>query len=417
VSGMGNNWTSAMPERALQNVPNDFNMMDVHDYEADISSYVQQVHGWMTQYGYPKPLWITEWGEYPHKGIKIPYSWDASSGVERIVENMIRGSQPGDDYVYGSHIFSLYDWGTGYLSGLIAHDGSIRSNGYYPFRLAARALQGCRTTYESTSSTGDLMAITTQDASGDVYLLVANSSRNDHTVDADLSALLTSGTGTMWRYDANTLDQIVGNPTLSSGHVTFDIPSNSAIVIQFGGGTPPPPTDTPMPTDTPDPPPTDTPEPPPTDTPEPTATPTEGPSPTPTDTPIPTDTPEPTPTNTPGGGTVMHVEDIYTTDASGNPQDVFAPKDVVYYQVQILDQSSGPVDSASVTTDLFWPDDTLLTTLTSTSGADGWAYFSKRTNPNYPLGTYTIEVANVTKEGATYDPNANVKDVHQFMLQ
>jgi hypothetical protein len=182
----------------------------------------------------------------------------------------------------------------------------------------------------------------------------------------------------------------------------------------------PPPTDTPVPpTDTPVPPPTETPEPGPTDTPAP---PTDTPLP-PTDTPIPpTDTPvpptdTPAPTSTPGGATVMHVEDIYTTDEYGTPKDVFNKKETVYYQVLIEDQGGAPVDGATVTCDILWPNDQVWVTQNSDTGADGWAYFDKKTLQNNPLGVYTIDVTNVVKSGATYDAGANVKDSHQFTLQ
>jgi hypothetical protein len=52
----------------------------------------------------------------------------------------------------------------------------------------------------------------------------------------------------------------------------------------------------------------------------------------------------------------------------------------------------------------------------STTGADGWALFDQKTNKPNPKGTYTINVTDVTKTGATYDPGANVKDSHQFSL-
>jgi hypothetical protein len=169
--------------------------------------------------------------------------------------------------------------------------------------------------------------------------------------------------------------------------------------------TPSGPTDTPEPSSTP----TDTPLP--TDTPEPTATPTEGPTPTPTD------TPEPTPTHTPGGSIVMHVADIYTTDAGGNPKDTFAKKETVYYRVQILDQSDNPMEGATVSTEILKPDGSLWINQTNATGTGGWALFEKSTNPAAPTGVYTIYVTNVTKDGATYDPNANVKDSHQFTLQ
>jgi hypothetical protein len=214
------------------------------------------------------------------------------------------------------------------------------------------------------------------------------------------------------------------------------IPSNGLYDIgahEYGGAppdptdTPEPPTDTPVPpTDTPEPPPTDTPEPPPTDTPggptDTPAPPTDTPVP-PTDTPVPpTDTPvpptdTPAPTATPGGSTVMHVEDIYTTDEYGTPKDVFNRGETIYWQVLILDQSSAPVEGADVRCSVERSDGVEWFNQTQTTGADGWAYFDKTTKQNTTTDTYTIYVENVTKTGATYDPNANVKDSHQFVLQ
>ena len=114
-----------------------------------------------------------------------------------------------------------------------AGNGARRST-YYGFRLASRALNGCRPTYQSTASNSNLLAITTRDSLGKVYLLVTNSAaKTSYTVDANLSALLTSGTGTMWQYDQSHPDVVVGSPVLSNGHVTFTIPGNAAILIRF----------------------------------------------------------------------------------------------------------------------------------------------------------------------------------------
>ena len=67
-----------------------------------------------------------------------------------------------------------------------------------------------------------------------MYLLVTNSSRaTSYNVKADLSALITNGTGTMWQFDATHPDVIVDHPTLSDGHVTFTIPDMAAILITF----------------------------------------------------------------------------------------------------------------------------------------------------------------------------------------
>jgi hypothetical protein len=105
---------------------------------------------------------------------------------------------------------------------------------YYALRLAIRALQGGRPTYESTTSSDNLLAITTENAAGSLYLLVANSAaRTPYTVDADLSALRTTGTGTMWQFDATHQDLIVATPALADGHVAFEIPGTAAVLLKF----------------------------------------------------------------------------------------------------------------------------------------------------------------------------------------
>jgi hypothetical protein len=134
--------------------------------------------------------------------------------------------------------FTFYDWngfsgGFQNFQGLVAADGTKRSS-YYAFRLALRALQGGRPTHQASTSTGNLLAIATEDAAGRLYLLVANSAAHTtYALDADLSALRTSGTGTMWLYDATHPDVVVGSPTLANGHTTFQIPGTAAVLLRF----------------------------------------------------------------------------------------------------------------------------------------------------------------------------------------
>ena len=100
--------------------------------------------------------------------------------------------------------------------------------------MGIRALNRCKTTYHSPTSDSHVLAITTKDAEGTISLLVTNSAtETSYTVDADVSALITSGTGTMWQFDATHHDVVVGHPTLSHGHVTFTIPATAAILITF----------------------------------------------------------------------------------------------------------------------------------------------------------------------------------------
>jgi hypothetical protein len=100
--------------------------------------------------------------------------------------------------------------------------------------MGIRALNNCKATYQSTTSDSNVLAITTKDAVGTIYLLVTNSSRNTaYDVNADVSALITSGTGTMWQFDATHNAVIVGNPVLSNSHVACTIPPTAAILITF----------------------------------------------------------------------------------------------------------------------------------------------------------------------------------------
>jgi hypothetical protein len=155
-----------------------------------------------------------------------------------VINNLIRGARPGIDHIDGSHLFTFYDW-DGFHGGFQNFQGLVDRNGarqasFYAFRLANRALNGCKATYQSTASNGNLLAITTKDAAGQVYLLVTNSARKiAYTVDANLSALLTSGTGTMWQFDSAHLDVATGSPVLTNGHVTFTIPGTTAVLIRF----------------------------------------------------------------------------------------------------------------------------------------------------------------------------------------
>src|SRR5712691_1288061 len=221
------NWVSGV----LKHVPTFFDTVDFHSYERDISSSVEQRHAWMNTTGHPDyPLWLSEWGTYTG-------GYDQVSFAINLIDNLIRGSRPANDYVYGSNIFALYNWDTqsqGPLQGLVAGNGK-RTVSYYAFRLGIRALQGCRPTYRSTTGNSNLVAITTKDQEGNIYLLVTNQDKiNSYNVDADLSALLTGPSrATTWQFDTFHMDELVNNGALSNGHATFRIPSDAALLFKF----------------------------------------------------------------------------------------------------------------------------------------------------------------------------------------
>jgi len=224
VTSVGSSWPNSM----LKTFPNSFDSMDIHDYDPDISVYVRKVHQWMNQDGHSNyPLWITEWGSY---SMQNPYN-SIPFGIT-LLNNLIRASQPGDDYVYGSHFFSLYDFSTKPL-GLIDYNGKRRAD-YYAMRMGIRALQGCRPTYQSLTNNSHLLAITTKDAKGNIYLLITNQDNNNaYTVNADLSRLLTSGHGTIWQFDAAIWDAIAGHSVLENGKVQLKVPASGALLVKF----------------------------------------------------------------------------------------------------------------------------------------------------------------------------------------
>jgi hypothetical protein len=214
---------SSWPRDVMANAGAYFDSVDIHNYDANIDTNDQTAHGWMDTYGFATaPLWITESGSW-HEN-----KYGSASGVNSMfIANWIRGSKPGNVHVYGNHIFSMYDWTT-WGSGFIAGPGAngTKLAGYYAVRIAIRGLGPCRPTYQATTSSG--LAIATKDSAGKVYLLVNGASG---TLTADLSALITSGTGTMWQFDATHNDVIVGNPVLSNGRVTFTAPGSGGTVL------------------------------------------------------------------------------------------------------------------------------------------------------------------------------------------
>lgn len=221
---------SSWPRDVMINAGAYFTDVDIHNYDVDVTTYDQKVHDWMNQNGKPNaPLWITETGEWRQNKYDT-----ASFANDVLIANTLRGSRPGLDYVSGSHIFSFYDWTT-YQSGLIhgMTGTGTKTPGYYAMRLATRGLQGCKATYQASESQSFVEALATKDSLGKVYLIVNNASQGSKTLTADLSALITSGTGTQWQFDATHNDVITGSPVLSNGRVTFTVLGHGTVLLKF----------------------------------------------------------------------------------------------------------------------------------------------------------------------------------------
>ncbi|HST21856.1 MAG TPA: hypothetical protein VLR90_12095, partial [Blastocatellia bacterium] len=114
---------------------------------------------------------------------------------------------------------------------------------------------------------------------------------------------------------------------------------------------------------------------------------------------------------------VMHSADVISTDSNGNPKTVFTRRETIYWRVKIVDQNNSAVSGASVKTTLSDSVNSTFSSPTATTNAQGWAVFSAVTKSNSRTGTYTVRLNTVTKTGATYNANANVKSSTTLTLR
>ena len=209
-----------------------FDSLNVHNYAWwDKGEFVRKMHRRLAESGHPDyPIWLSEWGTYD-------VSYDELYMGLAVAENLIRFSQPQDDYVYGSHIFSFYDWvydsGTGW--GVITGEGKRHAT-YYALRLVIRALAGGKPTFEATTDPRELHAIATRDPDGKVNLLVLNWSETvSYHARADLSGLLTTGTATIREFSAHHRDDVVGEIAVAQSAAQFTVPAYSAVLVTARG--------------------------------------------------------------------------------------------------------------------------------------------------------------------------------------
>lgn len=199
--------------------------VDIHDYSSNISPYVKRVHEWMNAEGYEHaPLWLTEWGSIAENA----YS-SAPFGIV-LLNNLMRGSRPGNEYIYGSTVFALYDYASKAL-GFISASGQRRLD-YYALRMGIRAFQGCRPTYQSITSTDNLLALATRNPDGSYSLLITNQSwQQPYTIGVKLSALMLKGNGTIQRFDAQDPDTNAGPVQIVNGYTTVTLPPSGAVLL------------------------------------------------------------------------------------------------------------------------------------------------------------------------------------------
>jgi len=221
---------SRWPVATLEAVPDYFDSVNVHNYDLDISNYVRQVRHWMQGTRYARsPLWLGEWGTYTGGYDELPFSL-------ALIKNLIRASQPGDTYVYGSHLFSLYDWGRdGGFAGLINAEGDRRLS-YYALRMGIRALQGGRPVWLTTVSNAEVMAIATQGELGQMSLLLVNDQPVPQSLRVDLSTVdrssrVSEGDATVWEFSERIHDQVVGTIPINAGEIQMTLPAYTSQLL------------------------------------------------------------------------------------------------------------------------------------------------------------------------------------------
>lgn len=94
-------------------------------------------------------------------------------------------------------------------------------------------MQGGKNTFFAITNSSDLMAVATVDASKNVYLLVVNDRSTSYTVNADISALIKTGNGTVREFSSKKMDEVVTRLRLKGGNASFARAGNSAILIKF----------------------------------------------------------------------------------------------------------------------------------------------------------------------------------------
>ncbi|MBE9076940.1 hypothetical protein IQ241_06460 [Romeria aff. gracilis LEGE 07310] len=214
---------------ALQTIPDFFDSVNIHNYAENIAVYTQQVRQWMQGTLHAdSPIWLGEWGTYTTGYDDLAFSLS-------LLKNLIRAAQPGAAHIYGSHIFSLYDWGQGEdgFAGLINARGEHRFS-YYAFRMGIRALQGGQTVLSTEfSQNDDLTAIATKSTPETIYLLVVNEGSLTYDLTANISTLLTEGTGTVWQLSDQIADETISSQPFQAGRLPISVPTQSAILVEF----------------------------------------------------------------------------------------------------------------------------------------------------------------------------------------
>lgn len=84
-------------------------------------------------------------------------------------------------------------------------------------------MQGGKASFFPITNSSDLMAVATLDCRNNFYLLAVNYRAKSYTVNADISALIKTGNGTVGELSLKAMDEVVGSLTLKGGNPTFAV--------------------------------------------------------------------------------------------------------------------------------------------------------------------------------------------------
>ena len=146
-------------------------------------------------------------------------------------------AQPGNTYIDGSHIFSLYNWNwedATVFEGLIDTNGDRRLS-YYAFRMGIRALQAGKPVLLTASSDDRVMAIATKNDDGTTPLLLVNSAEETVLIHLDLHNIRTHGQASIQEFSDAIHDEKIIDYSFHDGQVSVTMPSQAAWLLTFRG--------------------------------------------------------------------------------------------------------------------------------------------------------------------------------------
>ena len=210
--------------------------VDYHTYADDVRPSVVAVRTTIQNHnpdGVLEPIWVSEWGAL----------WSSYNSLDRAMRTANQLLTFSEEQVEGVTIFNMYDWSTtpGQDYGLIdlQDDGQggvwrVPTESYYAFRLMARAIAGGKARLEVTTS-GPIAGTRTMATCDDQGLYLVVLRQDAGTAISVTVNLLNLGFGRgkarVYEYSAAHHDEVVDQPPIAGGRMTFTAPANGISLV------------------------------------------------------------------------------------------------------------------------------------------------------------------------------------------